>query len=356
MELYGNLEEIIGGEMRQRVFSLDLLKILSMLIVVVLHETTYGLHMDEIAVLGPAWFLCVISRCFSFVAVNCFVLISGYFLSHSDFKVRRVAKLWLQVLEYSLGLCFVLKAFDLIPIGKREIIKSGLPLLTNSYWFFTAYFVMVMISPLMNTVIDRTSKKELQKIIVSMMTVFVIVPTINLFGDAFGARNGYHVIWFVFLYLVAGYMRKYEVKLKKGLYLYACMAAVLVFLKVISTISGFHIIYNLTLQYNSIIVFLGSVGLFGFMKDLKINEKFGMSCSKISGLIFAVYLIHEHPLVRNYFWNRMSLQSVVPNAGVFAMKMICIPIVLMIISVIVEFLRQTIFGKIEDLVLKTIGI
>lgn len=41
---------------------------------------------------------------FSIVAVNCFVLITGYFLCTAEFNYKKILNLWIQVEVYSIGI------------------------------------------------------------------------------------------------------------------------------------------------------------------------------------------------------------------------------------------------------------
>lgn len=64
----------------KRNYGLDLLKILSMVMVVLLHATSYGIKNTLCLPLSAKWLDIVVIRSLSGVAVNCFVLINGYFM------------------------------------------------------------------------------------------------------------------------------------------------------------------------------------------------------------------------------------------------------------------------------------
>lgn len=62
-------------ETRTRNVYMDILKIISMFMVVLLHATNYGIQDIKIEIGSINYFILWIIRIFSMVAVNCFVLI-----------------------------------------------------------------------------------------------------------------------------------------------------------------------------------------------------------------------------------------------------------------------------------------
>ena len=81
-----------------RKYSFDLLKIISMCMVVMLHLTEKGQFINETSLVGvSAWLL----YAFSTVAVNCFVLITGYYMHEKKFSFYRVLNIWTEVVFYS---------------------------------------------------------------------------------------------------------------------------------------------------------------------------------------------------------------------------------------------------------------
>ena len=104
-------------------------------------KKTYTLNLtnpDEIA-----W--CI--EAFCFVAVNCYVLISGYFLINShSFHWTKVWKLWSTVAFYSL----LFYAISVDASGHWDLYKTIhylLPVRYSIYWFVTAYIGTYLLSP-----------------------------------------------------------------------------------------------------------------------------------------------------------------------------------------------------------------
>ena len=127
---------------KRRIASIELLRIAAMLMVVTLHYISktgaLALPGDEMT---PVRYMGGLIESFCIVAVNVYVLISGYFLSAVPFKVSRGVRLLAQVLFYTLLIPLVLKAAGLEIYG-QDVWKAAayfLPVSTEHYWFVSAY-------------------------------------------------------------------------------------------------------------------------------------------------------------------------------------------------------------------------
>ena len=90
---------------KERMANLEVLRCVAMMMVVVLHYLGKGgLLPDLTAPLSAqdtvAWLL----EAFCIVAVNVYMMISGYFLCESSFKLSRLLTLWVQLWLYSVGI------------------------------------------------------------------------------------------------------------------------------------------------------------------------------------------------------------------------------------------------------------
>lgn len=76
------------GKKIDRLYGIELLRIISMLMVLSLHFLIKGNYnkSENVYVNSESWVLI----CFSVVAVNCYVLISGYFMCEKSFKLSRI--------------------------------------------------------------------------------------------------------------------------------------------------------------------------------------------------------------------------------------------------------------------------
>ena len=132
--------------------------------VVILHFNNNGantgiVNMPELLTTRLTWGFLVESFCI--VAVNCFVLITGYFLSTAKLTIKKIGYLYLQVLMYSVGVYLVLCLLPIASVGfsATQLIKCMFPMLSNQYWFFKYYCLLYLISPLLNLLIAAMDKQ-----------------------------------------------------------------------------------------------------------------------------------------------------------------------------------------------------
>ena len=252
---------------------MDVLKIISMFMVVLLHATNFGIQNIKIEIGSINYFIIWIIRIFSMVAVNCFVLISGYFLcqkkENKENILKKIIRLWVQTEMYSIGLylllCFIPQ--NGVRFSIKTCIKQSFPILTYEYWFIVMYILLLLISPLLNIIINNIKQEEYKTLIKLALFVFSIIPSINIFGDEFGTNSGYSLIWFVVLYFIGAYLKIYGLKKRKYLKWYCSISIGLFIIKYICDMVGLKksfvkAIPNLLIKYNSIFIIIASICLF----------------------------------------------------------------------------------------------
>lgn len=139
-----------------RYINIEILRIISMFMIIVLHILVHGGVGEEVTFLSGnfilVWFL--LACCYT--SVNCFVLISGYFMVKSNFKIKKIIKLWGQICFYSLSIFIIFLCFNENIMNLINYIKSIFPIITGSYWFATTYILLYIISPLLNKLIYKS--------------------------------------------------------------------------------------------------------------------------------------------------------------------------------------------------------
>ncbi|MCL2253474.1 MAG: acyltransferase family protein [Lachnospiraceae bacterium] len=348
----------------KRMANFELLRIIAMMMVVTMH---YIYRADLLPVLTEQvnehqnFGLVIESLCI--VAVNVFVMISGYFMVKSPFKFRRFCRLLCQVIFYSLTIPLALSVFGLPIIAEAEgvygFIQYILPISTVHYWFVTAYLLLYLISPFLNAAFEKIEKKQLEKIILILLLIFCGIKSfvpVSLNLDTFGYDFG----WFICLYLTGGYIRIYGLKIldgkKRGLFLYLISVALIYLLKmgsyILYTKTGLlKYFYDVPFHYNFILVYLAAIGLFYAFMGIKIKEgRFAAMLRGIAPLCLGVYLLHMHIDISGkwYGWMGFLFDSLL-KAGYIGMilKMLVSVLFIFVICIIIDFVRYRIFTVIE---------
>ncbi len=300
----------------KRMANIELLRILAMIFVVTLHylgkggvPMGWGTPENNM----NTWFAWAI-QAFALVAVNVYVIIGGYFLVESSFKISRIVKLWCQVFFYSAGVWVVFLMLGQVPADYANgywISMFLLPITSAHYWFASTYIFMCLLAPFMALAARNMTKKQLQTCIAVLLILFsrvwrILLPMSTPIDD-----RGYGILWFVTLFMIASYIRLHvpaNGKWKKPLLLYV-ISSVCLFLSLpvigvvtqkIGKMEGY---YNVFFEYNAPFTIIGAIALFLAFRNMNIKSvKAGKVISLFSGATFGVYLFHEHTLLK-WKWN-----------------------------------------------------
>lgn len=348
--------------------NMEILRILAMCMIITLHYLDKGGVLKEFAsnntpVGNAAWII----EAFCMVSVNIYVLISGYFLCESTFKIRKTVLLWIQILMYSwiitLIFAIILKGqFNFEEGMLYGLIPLLMPVTGSHYWFATVYILMYLVSPFLNIGIKAMDKKTHRNLIIILVAIFSIWNTVLPFTIPATDRKGMDICWFICLYVIAAYLRKYgdEIKINKwlGLAIYAlcCIGAfllgkgMLLADSVTGKLGGYCKNFY---EYNSITILIASVALFIFFvkTEIKAGDFATQMVLFVSEGTFGVYLLHEHKLLR-YLWPTWF------NVSEYADRFAFIPHLLMTVAcvftagVVIDFIRRIIVGAIDTYIFK----
>lgn len=343
--------------MDKRVEGIDLLRIISMLMIIVLHVLLHGGIMDN--VLLNSWNACVAWLLYTVVhcGVNCFALISGYVGISSKYKISNIMYLWIQAAFYNVifTVCIIFFRPGTITLGK--ILCAVLPVSSDAYWYFTAYFGLFFFIPVINYMMHKMDKKQLNRMVFLVIALFSVLSTVaGIAGsDIFRISNGYSLYWLLILYVIGAYLRKYQDN-----YMYSPIRLFSIF--VICILSGWlckwgidsinrhmgvHFDNEILLRYNSPTMLLAAISLLLFTANIKMSSKIGKMIFKISGTTFGIYLIHDNPLIReNLLLNRFTQISKMPILGMVAVILI-ISVAIFVICFFIDSFRLKFFNILE---------
>ncbi len=354
--------------MKKRIVSIELLRIIAMMMVVMLHYLDKGKILPaltgEFTLNGyVAW----IMEALCIVAVNVYMLISGYFLVNSGFKVSRLVELLCQVLFYSILVEMVLLATGLVSaevLAINRILELIFPLQMEHYWFITAYFIMYLFSPILSTAVHHMEQKQLRNTIITLLLFFALsksVLPVQLVID----NKGYDGIWFICVYLVAAYARLYgirwlEKKRTRGWLCYGAgvlgilLVTFLVRMIYLKTGSLDHFIKS-AFHYNHILNLLAAVGLFYAFLNMKFSTegKLAKVVYKLAPYSLGVYLLHEQIDIR-YLWPQWLGASIDGNALLLVLRCIGAVLIVYAAGTIVDVIRSVLFKGITIMLHKLV--
>lgn len=344
---------------KDRQANFELLRIVAMCMIIALHyliKRPAALSGEESA---EADGVARLIEAFCIVAVNCYVLLSGYFLVEAQWKPGRMISLFCQVLFYSLlipVLFLIIGEISMDSLGIYDWIGYLCPIGTEHYWFATAYLLMYLFAPLLAAGIRQMNQSGLQLLIVLLLFFFSAVKTCIPISFATD-RYGYDFGWFLCLFVIAGYLRRFGIpwleKRSHALWLYvgSCLGIWGIYLvsDVLSeSIDAFSYYKEMPYTYNYLLCVTGSVALFYLFRGCTIPEgRASRVICTLAPYTFGVYLLHEHVLVR-YRWMVWLGAEQVSGLYVIPHLLVCILLVY-VMGTLVDFVRAWMFGWVRNL-------
>jgi len=319
---------------KSRNSSLELLRILLMLGVVVLHYNNGNIgggfrYVVEGSVNQYYLFL---SESISIHAVNTFVLISAYFLSVVDKRsVFKVIELLIQVSVFR-EIFYIVENIGHISIG--GIIYNIIPL----NYFVILYSVIYLLSPYINKLCNSLSKKQMKKLLIMSLCFFSVwTILIDYIGDliendftqlstigAFGSQAGYTIVNFFVIYIIGYYIRHYIGVISPGKSLTG-IAVCVSLLFVLSIAEHILLLPSIvTWNYNNPIIIGLSIFCLLFFGNFSWSS---CAVNELAQAAFTCFLIHT------YFLKFFEINNFVNgNLGVLILHQIGVAIVLYLLS------------------------
>lgn len=261
-----------------------------------------------------------------------FFLITGYFLISKKFQLSRLIKLEIQTFCYTALILVVIILWGCIR-GKtlsetflstghgtiEGVLLSVFPILSGSYWFITAYAVLILFSPFINVIFSFMSKNS-TKMFIALLTFLSLWPFITLF-------SGYwNDLWFAILsYCIGGWIRLHYKAIpsnrrgkKNATTIVLLGGASFLILLLLTAITNHNTLVVNLMQWNTKYWIAGgrwaifpilSVTCF-FLLLLRIQKILSSNIIKLinttASSVFGIYLIHTNPLISSKLWDILN--------------------------------------------------
>ncbi|MBR6148165.1 MAG: acyltransferase [Lachnospiraceae bacterium] len=337
----------------------ELLRIISMLMIIAMHYMTKGMKIEKLSIdcsMTNVIYWIIYALCVS--SVNAYVFISGYFATDSKWNLKKLIRLWAQVLSYSILVPLILSAFGAFDLkGAPLSVKQQifLPVTYEHYWFATAYIMLYLISYVLNVAISKLDKKSYKTVLLALLVVFCGFKSIDPYLIPWD-KYGNDMIWFIILYLIGGYIRTYGLpftdnKTKKetarfGLVTYAAFSLITfliayAFSFIVRSTGKLEYYMDMTYCYNYVTVLIASIGLFAAFANMDIGHRPWIN--KIAKYTFGVYLLHDNIVLREKWQHLLLIDAAQEKWWQILHMLICI-IIVFIVGCVIDLVRDGVFN------------
>ncbi|EHI70896.1 acyltransferase [Streptococcus ictaluri] len=326
---------------RRHHYGLDLLRIISMFMIVITHVLGKDGLRSSVEGQTDAYFIMTWSiQVLVYGAVNCYALISGYVGIGSTYKYSKLVSIWVQVFFYSFSitLLFALFGFSVTLENWRQ---AFFPIVSGNYWYITAYFALLIFMPIINAGILALSDRQLKHIVILLFTVFSLLPALmNNSVAEFSLSKGFEMTWLLILYIIGAYLKRIDLSYFKSRYLLMVYA-----LSLCVTYAMKFMVGNIWYWYVSPSLTLGAIALFILFAKWSINPKSLLAylILLVSPTTLGIYLGYLHPLLVKFVIRDFAEPFVNTPILIYPLLIFGVSSLIYLLAFLVEKGRMTLF-------------
>lgn len=298
----------ISETIKKRDSNLELFRIITMLLIVAHHYVVNsGLteviqeNVQQYGVTAKSIFYLIFGA-WGKTGINCFVLITGYFMCKSQITKKKFVKLLIQIYFYKIViyLIFLFSCYE--PFSPKTLLKAILPFTQVNKNFTGCFLIFYLCIPFLNLLVGNMTKRQHELLLVLSLSVYVIIGTV--LNVSFN-----YVTWFCILYFISSYIRLYPLPLFENTKFWLICTLLSVLVSCMSIICllwigekiGKYNPYFFVADSNKIFAICTGVSSFMLFKNLKI--KYNSFINAVASTCFGVLLIHANSdTMRRWLW------------------------------------------------------
>ena len=293
---------------KKRESNLELYRIIVMLLIIAHH---YVVNSGLIQViydnpLSPSSLVMLLFGAWGKTGINCFVLITGYFMCKQEYSLKKILKLYLQILFYTIIIYSIFLVSGHETLSLTRLAKVVIPIFNLSPSnFIGCFLVFYLFIPFANILINNLTSRQHCLLAALLIIAYSILPTLK------SAMPVNYIGWFFVLYILASYIRLYGLPFVLSAKSWGIISIASIFVSGISIIGMFHlyskgIIHSRDAYYfvsdsNKILALLTGLSSFMFFKSIKIP--YSRFINFLGTATFGVFLIHTNSdSMRKWLW------------------------------------------------------
>lgn len=341
-------------ESKTRNSNIELLRLVLMVFVVLLHfnNDTMGGAFVLVNNLPVENAILHVVEAFSICAVNCFMIVSGYFLfTNTKIRFGKIVDVLLIVIFYRFFDYFGRLFFLHESFSFHHLIACFLP----ANYFAIFYVVCYLFSPFIAKLFRDCSEKTAHFLMGTLLFVFIIIPTfldiaidLNIFKDpgylspisSLGNASGYTIVQFFTMLCLGMWIRKTEFNPKTWILLLVyCVSSICIW-----------ILENraFALNYDFIFNVLAAVSLFLLFNKITIQNNIINFAAKSC---FAIFCIHTGQFANTIWKNFLIQPEHFENGIVLSVSWMLLCVFAMFFTCLaISIICRCIFGKIKGFI------
>lgn len=334
---------------KKRDSNLELFRIITMLLIVAHHfVVNSGLMADDGLIYSSPFsvnsiFLLLLGA-WGKTGINCFVMITGYFMCKSNITLNKYLKLLFEIYFYRISISLIFWITKYESFSVNQLIDMLLPVKNIGANFTGCFIMFYLFIPFINILINAMNKKQHIGLLILCFVTYVLFGTVHKI-------NFNYVSWLMIIYLFAAYIRFYPNKFfetkKIGWLLLGC-----IFLSSTSVVASLllgnrlnkTIAYYFVQDSNSFLPFVTGICAFLFFKNIKIRYSSIINAAGAS--TFGVLLIHANSdTMRQWLWVDLLKNTEMYSSAYMPLYAVVCAIGIFVVCVVIDQLRINFIEK-----------
>lgn len=283
--------------------------------------------------------------------INCFMMITGYFMCKSSITLRKYIKLFIQIETYNIIIYTLFFVTGYEEFSAFRIVKVIIPFWGFENNFVGCYLAFYLLIPFLSILVRNMTKRQHELLLLFFLCTYVVLGSIPSFKVSYN-----YITWFSIIFIIASYIRLYPNKFFEnrkiigGITFISIIVASLSILSLHWTVSAG---YFFVTDCNKIFAVIIALSSFLFFKNMNIKDS--KLINRISMSTFGVLLIHANSsAMRQWLWRDVFQCTTLFNLSIMKLVVvslggvICVFVACVVIDQIRIYCIEKPFLKVFD--------
>ena len=347
-------------EPAERRSNFELYRIIAMLFIIAHHYVVHsGLRGMEIMETAPMSFhsqFILIFGAWGKTGINCFVLITGYFMCTRDITLRKFLKLFCEIMFYMIIVVVLITVTGYQKLTLSDVFGYLVPIRDLHTDFYCGFLVFYLFIPFLNILVRHMSEKTHVRLLVLLSFAYIFLGTVP--GFSVTMNNS---MWFIVLYFIASYIRLYPKEKFSNRRFWGIATLVCMFVCALSVVlctrygvktgTGIQHSWHFVMDSNTLLAVLTALASFMYFKNLPVPQS--RVINTIASTTFGVLLIHANSgIAARWLWADLlhTVESHATDFG-YVHALLCVPLVFAVASCIdllrIRFIERPFFRVVD---------
>lgn len=231
--------------------------------------------------------------------INCFMMITGYFMCASKITVRKFIKLLAQIYFYHFILYIIFLIYGYETFSGMRLVRILMPFWGFGGNFTGCFIVFYLTIPFWTILVQNMNKRQHSLLMFLLLGCYTMLGSIPSFKVSFN-----YITWFGIIFLIASYIRLYPVKIfgRKALWGWLTLASVFFSLLSIVLLQK-HLGAGMFFMSDCNKLSAVSVAVTSFLWFKNMDIKYSKVVNAFGAGTFGVLLIHANSVaMRTWLW------------------------------------------------------